>query len=116
MPAARADQAEGQRNARTKGSHAGIANLGLPPTVGIALALHSVVMQQVKLTGSKHAHAAAMQQKWTVTHTSTGAHTHKYTHAQAHTCTDTHAQAHTRAHTHTYSLEHPCTHTHTHTL
>ena len=85
---------ERQRSARTRGSHAGLAKLGLPWIVKLVLHRHCI-LQQIELI-QECKHALMQQQKCT------GAlrtHTRTHTHAQAHTRTDTHAQAHTRAHT-----------------
>ena len=82
------------------------ANLGLPSRI-VQLALHSVVMQQMKLTGMQAcSHAAAMQQKCTGAHTHARA--HKHTHAQAHT--HKHARAHKHMHRCTYTHMHKRTH------
>jgi hypothetical protein len=112
---------ERQRSARTRGSHAELTDLGLPPhgcTVGIALALHSVITQQMKLRqGCKH---ALMQQQCSSrnaqVHTHTHTHMHRRTHAQAHTRTDTHTHAHMHRRTHAHKHTHIHTHTHTHAL
>jgi len=105
---------ERQRSARTRGSHAELTDLGLPPhgcTVGIALALHSVITQQMKLRqGCKH---ALMQQQCSSRNAQV--HTHTHTHAQAHTRTGAHAHRHTHTRTHAQAHTRTQTHTHTHT-
>ena len=97
--ARRTRQSERQRSARTRTrSHAGLANLGLPPqgcTVGTALAFCGYATNEADRDASMlqahnvHAHA----------------HTHSHTHMHTHTHTHTHAQTHTltQAHTHTYT-------------
>ena len=63
--------------------------------VGNALALHSVIMQQMKLTGMQAcSHAAAMQQKCTGAHTHT--HTQTHTHARSSYSTQAVRKASTR--------------------
>ena len=102
---------ERQRSARTRGSHAELANLGLPSqdcTVGTALAFCGYATNEVDRDASMlqthnvHIHAQAHDVH---THAHTHSHTHIHTHAHAHTLT----QAHTRTDTHA----HACAHTHT---
>ena len=119
-----------QRSARTRGSHAELANLGLPSqdcTVGTAFAFCGYATNEVDRNASMlQAHNVD-----THAHTQSHTHTHIHTHAQAHTLTQahtrthihTHARAHAHAHTHTYThttslsstLAHMRAHTHTHT-
>ena len=110
--ARRTGLSERQRSARTRTrSHAGLANLGLPPqgcTVGTALAFCGYATNEVDRDASMlqthnvHIHAQAHDVH---THAHTHSHTHIHTHAHAHTLT----QAHTRTDTHA----HACAHTHT---
>ena len=106
----RTELSKRQRSARTRGSHAGQANLGLPPQdciVGIASALHSVVMQQLKLRqGCKH--ALVQQQCSSRNDMHRHAQTHSHNLAHTHTHTDTHTRSHARKHARTPA------HTHTH--
>ena len=97
---------ERQRSAGARGSHAGLANIGLP-LVGIALTLHSVVMQLMKLTGMQACSCSSRNAQANNLHT----HMHRRTHAQTHG----HTRAHKHVHTHTLSntLAHTrATHTH----
>jgi hypothetical protein len=81
-----------QRSARTRGSHAELANLGLPSqdcTVGTALALRGYATNEVDRD------ASMLQAHNVHTHAHTHTHTRAHTHAQVHI----HTQAHTRTHT-----------------
>ena len=102
---------ERQRSAGARGSHAGLANIGLP-LVGIALTLHSVVMQLMKLTGMQACSCSSRNARVN------NAHTHIHTHAQAHTNTQahTHTEKHMHRHTHPLAPLHTRTHIHMHTL
>ena len=106
--ARRTGLSERQRSARTRTrSHAGLANLGLPPqgcTVGTALAFCGYATNEADRDASMlqahnvHTHA----------HTHSHIHTHAHTYTHAHTCTGAHT--YTGAHTHTYTLTHTYTH------
>jgi len=120
---------ERQRSARSRTrSHAGLANLGLPPqecTVGTALAFCGCATNEVE-TGLQACSLAAAVMRRCTTHTHTYAHTHmhRHTHRRAHTCTgahththtctSAHTQVHTRTHAHMHRRAHTHVHTHTH--
>jgi len=99
---------ERQRNARTRGSHVELSNLGLPSqdcTVGTALAFCGYATN--KLTGMQahnvHTHAQA-HNVHTQSHTHTHTHTHTHMHRSTHLHRYTHAQTHIHMHTHTHNL------------
>jgi len=79
--------------------------------VGIALALHSAVMQQIKLR-QECKHASIQQQKCAGAQR---AHTYTQT-TNMHTRTHTHTHTHKHAHAHARTPAHTHTHTHTHAL
>ena len=111
---------ERQRSARTRSSHAELANLGLPPqdcTVGTALAFCGYASNEVDRDASI---LSCSGRKTTCSYTRTHMHIHTHTCTSAHTHTGahTHRQMHmrTRVHAHIHTHTHTRAHTHTHTL
>ena len=111
---------ERQRSARTTGSLAELADLGLPShdcTVGTALAFCVYVTNEVDRDASMlqahtvHIHAQAHDVH---THAHTHSHTHTHTHTQTNTNTHIHKHTHTHAHAHTLTQAHTRTDTHAH--
>ena len=125
---------ERQRSARTTGSLAELADLGLPShdcTVGTALAFCVYVTNEVDRDASMlqahtvhihaqahdvhtHAHTHSHTHTQTHTQTNTNTHIHKHTHTHMHMRTHTYTGAHTHIHTNTNTHKH--THTRTHNL
>jgi hypothetical protein len=125
---------ERQRSARTTGSLAELADLGLPShdcTVGTALAFCVYVTNEVDRDASMlqahtvhihaqahdvhtHAHTHSHTHTHTHTQTNTNTHIHKHTHTHMHMRTHTYTGAHTHIHTNTNTHKH--THTRTHNL